>query len=134
MIRVFLDANILFSAAWCEGTGIGKLWKLPDIQLVTSPYALMEAVHNIQLKRPSAAERLSDLTALVEASAMSVILSEHYALPEKDRPILEAAVGSDCAVLLTGDIAHFGHLIGTETEGVKVMTVSLFLASLVGSQ
>ena len=41
MIRVFLDANILFSAAWREGSGIGKLWEKQCIQLVTSPYALV---------------------------------------------------------------------------------------------
>ncbi len=132
-MRVFLDANILFSAAWREGTGIGKLWALPSVQLVTSPYALMEAVHNIQIKRPAAAKRLSDLVALVDVSPAIATLSADYKLPEKDRPILEAAIGSGCTVLLTGDVAHFGHLIGTETEGVKVMTVSLFLASLDGA-
>jgi len=40
MIRVFLDANILFSCAWREGSGIHRLWERSDLQLVTSPYAL----------------------------------------------------------------------------------------------
>jgi len=36
-------------------------------------------------------------------------LGRDYALPEKDRPILEAAAASECSVLLTGDIAKSTH-------------------------
>ena len=127
MKRVFVDANIMFSAAWREGSGIGKLWGMEGVQLVTSPYALMEAERNIQIKKPSAAERLAALVGEVEISTAAAQLSRDYGLPEKDLPILEAAVGSKCSVLLTGDLTHFGHLIGTEAEGVMVMTVSMFL-------
>jgi len=127
MIRVFLDANVLFSAAWREGSGMGQLWELANIQLVSSPYALAEAERNIQIKKPAAAERLSELASRVEISAVTLPLDGDYGLPEKDRPILQAAVGSGCAVLLTGDVTHFGHLIGAEAAGVRVMTVSEFL-------
>jgi len=58
-------------------------------------------------------------------------LAEDYQLPEKDRPILEAAAASGCAVLLTGDMAHFGHFVGETVEGVRVLTVSMFLAEAV---
>lgn len=128
MTRVFLDANILFSAAYREGSGIAKLWDRKDVQLVTSPYALMEAERNIRLKKPDAAERLSQLTSKIEISPATAPLSEDHGLPEKDRPILEAAVGTRCTVLLTGDITHFGHLIGKKAEGVRVMIVSMFLS------
>ena len=127
MIRVFLDANILFSAAWREGSGLVRLWGMPDIQLVTSPYALTEAQRNIQIKRPAAQQRFSSLLEKVEISPATAALSAVYGLPEKDCPILEAAVGSGCTVLLTGDVTHFGHLLGTEADGVQVMTVSMFL-------
>jgi predicted nucleic acid-binding protein len=133
MIRVFLDANILFSAAWSEGTGIGKLWERKGIQLVTSPYALMEAVRNIQLKKPVAAPRLSALASKVEVSALTAPLTNAHGLPKKDFPILEAAIGSGCTALLTGDMTHFGHLIGTEVEGTRILTVSMFLTSDTGS-
>lgn len=133
MIRVFLDANILFSAAWSEESGIGKLWERQGIQLVTSPYALMEAVRNIQLKKPAAAPRLSALAGKVEVSSLTALLNSGHGLPEKDLPILEAAIGSGCTTLLTGDVTHFGHLIGTEVEGTRILTVSMFLTSGTGS-
>ena len=75
---------------------------------VTSPYAFTEAERNIRLKKPAVAERLARLMEQVEISAAAAPLSADYGLPEKDRPILEAAVGSNCTVLLTGDITHFG--------------------------
>jgi uncharacterized protein len=41
--RVFLDANVLFSAAYASGAGLQRLWKLSEIELVTSHYAVAEA-------------------------------------------------------------------------------------------
>jgi hypothetical protein len=43
MDRVFLDANVLFSAAYREGAGLLKLWKLGRAELITSEYAADEA-------------------------------------------------------------------------------------------
>ena len=129
MIRVFLDANILFSAAWSEGSGIGKLWEKQGVQLFTSSYALTEAVRNLQLKKPAATLRLSALAGKVEVSSLTALLKENHGLPKKALPILEAAIGSDCTVLLTGDVTHFGHLIGTEIEGMRVLTVSIFFTN-----
>jgi predicted nucleic acid-binding protein len=128
MIRVFLDANILFSASYRETSGMLRLWRLPDVRLVTSTYALTEAERNIALKRSEAADRLSQLATQVEISTAATPLQEDYQLPDKDRPILEAAVGSGCSVLLTGDMAHFGRLIGTTVEDVRILRVSTFLA------
>jgi predicted nucleic acid-binding protein len=124
MTRVFLDANILFSAAWRESSSFSDPWDRKDVQFVTSPYALKEAERN---KKPEAAARLSKLASTVDTSAKTATLNEDHGLPEKDRPILESAVGSGCTVLLTGDVTHFGHLIGTEVEGVRVLTPSMFL-------
>ena len=130
MIRVFLDANILFSCAWREGSGIYRLWERSDLQLVTSPYALKEAESNLATKRPDALTRLSSLASRVELSSATAVIAEGHGLPDKDLPILAAALGADCQYLLTGDITHFGHLIGGETHGVRICTVSMFLASL----
>jgi predicted nucleic acid-binding protein len=129
MTRVFLDANVMFSAAWRKESGVGKLWHLANVQLVTSPYALAEAQRNIALKKPSALERLDELTKSVEVSAAIAKLTDFHGLPDKDHPILEAAVGTGCGVLLTGDVTHFGRLIGEDIEGVQVLTVSLFFRS-----
>lgn len=71
MIRVFLDANVLFSAAYREGNGILRLWELSGIHLVTSSYAVEEAERNIARKRPSASKCLRDLACHVEVSPAS---------------------------------------------------------------
>jgi predicted nucleic acid-binding protein len=69
MIRVFLDANILFSCAWRESSGINRLWERAELQLMTSPYALKEAESNLAIKRPEALERLTRLVRKVELSS-----------------------------------------------------------------
>src|SRR5580692_5284368 len=119
MIRVCLDANILFSCAWREGSGIYRLWERSDLQLVTSPYALKEAESNLATKKPDALTRLSSLASRVELSSATAVVAEGHGLPDKDLPILAAALGADCQYLLTGDITHFGHLMGGETHGVR---------------
>ena len=74
--------------------------------------------------------RLTQLVGRIEISgSLSVLYSDH-GLPEKDLPILQAAVGLSCEVLLTGDKAHFGHLFGTEVEGTLVLTASQFINDL----
>src|SRR3990167_3011677 len=60
MIKLFLDANILFSAAYRENAGLAKLWKLSHIKLVSSDYAIMEAERN--LREQHQLQRLKMLT------------------------------------------------------------------------
>jgi predicted nucleic acid-binding protein len=51
------------------------------------------------------------------------------ALPEKDRPILEAAIRCKATHLLTGDRKHFGRFMNRPevTSGVIIQTVAEFL-------
>jgi uncharacterized protein len=44
MDRLFLDANVLFSAAYRPGVRLLKLWKLKNVALFSSRYALEEAL------------------------------------------------------------------------------------------
>ena len=46
MDKLFLDANILFSAAYRANAGLLRLWTL-DVQLLSSSYALEEARRNL---------------------------------------------------------------------------------------
>ncbi len=62
MLRVFLDANVLFSAAYREGAGLVALWERPDVQLLTSGYAAEEARRNLDTT-----DRRSRLEHLLEA-------------------------------------------------------------------
>lgn len=47
MTRLFLDANVLFSAAYREDAGVRRLWSASNAELVTSDYAVEEATRNL---------------------------------------------------------------------------------------
>ena len=47
MDRVFLDANVLFSAAYRSDAGLARLWQLETVELMTSVYAAEEARLNL---------------------------------------------------------------------------------------
>ena len=130
MTRVFLDANVLFSAAWRSASGLTRLWEIASLHLVTSPYATDEVERNLARKRPDALARLSALVHRVEITSALLHLDDGHGLPPKDVPILAAAVASRCEVLLTGDIADFGHLIGRTLQGVRILTVSQLLSEI----
>lgn len=51
-------------------------------------------------------------------------------LPEKDRPVLLAAMALACDALVTGDSTHFGRGYGKRFEGVTVCSPRL-LAELI---
>jgi uncharacterized protein len=128
--RVFLDANVLFSAAWRSDAGLTRLWEIAQLHLVTSPYAAAEAERNLARKRPDAVARLAALLSRLEITNAFCLLEEGHGLPAKDEPILAAAVASQCQVLLTGDIRDFGHVLGATVQEVRVLTASLLLAEL----
>jgi len=128
--RVFLDANVLFSAA-LGGAVFEAIWAAAErggYELVTSGYCLTEARENLVRKRPEAMSGFSKKLALVkivpgaEPEPWMV-----QALPEKDGPVLAAAIASGAGVLLTGDVRHFGRLMAREDFEPKVLTPSRFI-------
>lgn len=131
MESLFLDANVLFSAAYRKDAGVRRLWGLPASELVTSAYAVEEARRNL-----STAEQRADLNGLLEAVRISNLLAdpaehpeiEDSGLPEKDLPILSAAVAANATYLITGDRKHFGHLFGVKVAGVLVLRPADHLA------
>lgn len=119
--RLFLDANVLFSAAYREDAGVGRLWELPDATLLTSGYALEEARRNLESdEQKQRLTRLADDLEVV-AEAGRAALPKDVHLPEKDRPILRAALRSNATHLITGDLTHFGPYLGDEIAGVRVV-------------
>lgn len=48
-------------------------------------------------------------------------------LPEKDAPILLAAIDLRATHLITGDIRHFGQYFGKTIEGVRVISPADYL-------
>jgi predicted nucleic acid-binding protein len=127
--RVFLDANVLFSAAYRERAGLLELWKLPRVELLTSGYAAEEARRN--LGSEEARRRLDHLLKEVEILPESarLALPDGVRLAEKDRPILLAALTAGATHLVTGDVSDFGSYFGKRVEGVLIQTPAAFLAS-----
>lgn len=126
MHRVFLDANVLFSAAYKADSGLLQLWKLKTAGLWSSRYALEEA--RINLEEESQLIRLNRLSAavhLIEAGQRS--LPRGITLPEKDAPILLAALEGRATHLLTGDVRHFGSYFGKTIEGTEIMLPGVYL-------
>ena len=122
MERVFLDANVLVSAALKPGSRIALLWSLPDVRLLASPHVLAEARRNVPA--PDAAARLEaliDALVVLPAEPADFAIDDDPGLPPKDRPVLLAAIVSGADVLLTGDITHFGGCLGTAVGGVAVL-------------
>ena len=129
MLRVFLDANVLFSAAYREKAGLRALWELPEVRLLTSGYAAEEARRN--LDTPERRARLEKLLETVEIVAEDLhrALPAGVRLPEKDTPILRAALTAGATHLLTGDLRDFGDLLGRRVGGLRVQTPGVFLRS-----
>jgi predicted nucleic acid-binding protein len=127
--RVFLDANVLFSAAYRGDSGLHMLWRLADVILISSAYAVEEARRNLQVQRASALPRLAPLVSklmIVDPRAgMERVLP--VKIDAKDQPILRAAIHAQAEYLLTGDLRHFGHIYGKRVAGVLVLRPSQYL-------
>lgn len=128
MDRLFLDANVLFSAAYREENGLLQLWQLTDVELTTSRFAVSEAERN--LADESQRQRLAELVQMLTVfeGSPSAVLPSNVTLPDKDVPILAAAIEIKATHLLTGDKRRFGPLFGQQIDGVLVETPSVYLA------
>ncbi len=130
-MRVFLDANILFSASFEDSHLAEFLVDLRGhVDLLTSAYAKTEAGRNIAAKQPgrlAAHEEFSLFLELVPARLFDL----NVKLVEKDRPILCGAIAGNADFLLTGDKKDFGHLFGKTVQGVKIVTVQMLLHELI---
>jgi predicted nucleic acid-binding protein len=136
-MRLFLDANVLFTAAHNpdgRSAALVELARRSACTLITSPHALEEATRNLQLKYPEAAAALDGLLETVtvekEAPAPLVNWALEERLPLKDAPILAAAVAGRAELLVTGDRTHFGALFGRTLRGVEIVTAAEALARL----
>jgi predicted nucleic acid-binding protein len=126
-LKLFLDANILYSAAHREDSKMARLWQRHRTVLLTCPYAIAEATRN--LKEQEQQIRLASLLgSVVEApDVSSATLPADLILPEKDRPILAAAIASGADCLITGDVAHFGRYYGNSNAGIRVEPPAMVL-------
>ena len=129
MDRLFLDANVLFSAAYRERAGLLRLWETSDAHVFTSRYAAAEARRNLSTQeQQTRLDAILERTELIDEGDPRTIDDEER-LPKKDRPILRAAVLGRATHLITGDLSHFGQFFGERLQGVIVMPPADYLAS-----
>lgn len=131
MNRVFLDANVLFSAAY-GSPKIGILWDLARQRrclLMASHYVIEEARHN--LESPNQLSRLEErLAAVNPVDEAPPDLPCPLGLPDKDRPVLLAAIAAGATHLITGDCRHFGPFFGRTVQGVLILSPAEYVASV----
>ena len=128
MKHAFLDANVLFSAAWRADAGLGRLWVLKNCELLSSRYACEEARRNLSSSEQQ--QRLGQLGLGIRLvpDVTTGNRPTGIILPEKDWPILLSAIRAKATHLLTGDRRHFGTLYGQTIGGVTVLRPADFLA------
>ena len=135
-MRVFLDANILFSASNLQGKTAETLRMLVsrNHEIVTNLYAWDEVCRNVSVKFPRGLEglilireRLQILDTFTPPLPLDIVCAE------KDIPILAGAIDAQCTHLWTGDKAHLGQFYGRRIQGVTVVSGSMMYELLVQS-
>lgn len=124
---VFIDANVLFSAA--IGSRVCRtILGLPSVDLLTSDYCLDEARRNLAVKAPP--EALSWLPSAVESMLivptpppMAWKMVAHHLSPTaaSDAPVLASAVVAGARSLITGNTRDFGELMSTPVNGLPIV-------------
>ncbi len=134
-MKVFLDANVLFTAAHNPDGKAAFVIELAGDgfwEVATSHFAIEEARRNLEIKFPEAVDALNNLMGHVVLAAAVLDEPCPIDLPEKDRPIFLSAAGAGCTHLLTGDRKDFGRFMNDpkKTAGIVIQTVADFLAAL----
>ena len=129
---VFLDANVLFSAA-VGGEVFDLLFELAQrgkVRFVTSRVCELEARRNLERKRPDRAEVLAGVLRAVPPA--DVDPSEDIAwaralVGDADAHVLAAARTLAAVTLVTGDLTHFGSLMERGDLPLTIRTPRVFL-------
>jgi hypothetical protein len=129
-MRIFLHANILFSAAQMDG----QMRKLLNFlfnrtECLTNEYAIQEAGRNLAVKVPPALESFEQLVMKCEI-VLPLQTAFEIDLPLKDLPIFGGAIAGHATHLLTGDHRDFGKFWGKTIQGVKIVSPQLLTEEL----
>ena len=131
-MRIFLDTNILISAALFENGVIAEAYtkavSFPNMGMI-SRYVVDEVLRVVPDKFPDDVWRMERFFKKVSASLIMVATPEAQ-IPEElqithaiDRPILRAAVAAQADLLLTGD----KHLLNVSIDKPIIMKGADFL-------
>ena len=129
--RIFLDANIFFSIAYGSPdlNRLGELVKRKHCVLFGSDYVIEEARRN--LFQPEQLKRLGAFLSKVQiVPEVDPKIPCPISLPEKDKPVLLAAISIKADYLLTGDTIHFGKYFGEVVNGIRICRPQDYLSRL----
>ena len=134
-MRLFLDANVLFTATHNpEGKAalVIELGGQGYWGLFSSPYAIEEARRNLERKFPPSLDRLNTLQQHIQLVEHRASLPFPEGLVQKDQPIFQAALACQATHRLTGDLKDFGPFMNQpeNTFGICILTVAEFLSHL----
>ena len=141
VLRLFLDANVLFLAGYSRTSPVHELLALGRAgacELVASGYAVEEARRNVAAKGPSGAlealsAALAEVTSVAEAGGSAMERATAAGLSDPgDVPILAAAIQCRADILVTGDRRAFGRHFRTQLVGVEVLVLRDALRRVVG--
>jgi predicted nucleic acid-binding protein len=125
--RLFLDANVLFSAAYRENSPLLGLWHRRGAELLTSAYAHAEAERHLNQSQRVRLTALMKGVRLVP-DAPSQDLPKELSLRGKDVPIVAAAIAARATHLITGDRRDFGPYFGKRLGEMQVLPPRDYLA------
>jgi predicted nucleic acid-binding protein len=122
-MRIFLDANVLFSASK-EGSNVSRtvLALFKKAEILTSEIAHGEARRNLLLKREMWLATFDQLCTKI-VIVPTVQLNLTVTLNHEDLLVLSAAISNRCNYFVTGDKNDFGHLYDTNVEGVEIVSL-----------
>ena len=129
-MKLFLDANVLFSAAYSPVGNVRSLMAAASecgFTMLVTDHVLGEAIRNLTRKAAHALASLEALESWVHvvpaASTITEAAARALGIVLKDAPVLAAAIDCQADVFVTGDARHFGHLYGQSVRGVRVLAL-----------
>lgn len=127
--KVFVDANVWFSAFYKEGvcSKLLRKFKENDKEIVISEQVLEEIIRNIKLKIPNALELVIEAIKELDPTVVKNPLAEDLKLycdlaKLHDLPILVSAIKYDCQYLITGNKKDFNGLKINKRCSLQILT------------
>lgn len=141
-MKLFLDANIIYSASRSEKGASSAIFQLKDkfkLNLISSKLALIEAERNIVEKEgPSVLERFYNFIKVINVISIDSNKAKIFyikTIEEKDAPILYGARQSNADFLITLDKKHFfTDTINGKSLPFKIITPGEFIMNIKSPQ
>jgi predicted nucleic acid-binding protein len=137
MIRVFLNASVLFSASYSKTGSSRDLLREAirgNLKIVVSQHVLEEAERNLAQKAPEALPAFRELLTLVAAEVAEKPTLEELKraaayINLKDAPVVAAAAKAKVGYLVTWDRKHFiDDPKVAEKSGLMILTPDKLMA------